>query len=305
MGRFCGTCDQSAFAAKTMRAAPYFLLVAITCFGCGDDDSSTNPSRHYTILANSFTTSVRFPEYSAVIKHGSPFGIISLEMNGQPGNFVHPELPIADWEWFRYDEDGLTNVEKHIKLIQPAWDTPAIAETAEYVEVTFSRPDVLLSGISLRVKYTLAAGGFDVLYEIENGTAEPLPLPYVMIGFPGFANQRWVSAVASSNEMRYVNEPFGNFWEEAQNSPFSEYTLLEEGPLLELARPLKALVAISAFGSTYVLQSSYTQNGSITDVRSAHVNKSAYLTSHLYINLNDIVPGMSASALIRYTLSRS
>ena len=162
-----------------------------------------------------------------------------------------------------------------------------------------------MSGIFLRVKYTFAADGFDVLYEIENGTASLLPQPYVMIGFPGFANQQWVSAVASSNEVRSVNEPFGNFWEEAQNSEFAEYTLLEEGPLRELTRPLKALVAISAFGSTYLLQSSYTQDGGIRDVRSAHVNKNAYLTSHLYINLNDIASGMSSSALIRYTLSRT
>ncbi len=264
-----------------------------------------DPARHLTVLANTFTTSVRFPEYSAVIKHGSPFGIVSLEMSGQPGNFVHPKLPLADWEWFRYDEDGPTNVKKQIKLIQPAWNIPTIAESSEQVEVTFSRPDVLLPGISLKVKYTFAAAGFDVLYEIENGTAAPLPQPYVMIGFPGFANQRWVSAVASSNEMRSVTEPFGNFWEEAQNSPLSEYTLIEEGPLRELSRPLKALVAISAFGSTYLLQSSYIHSGEIRDVRSAHVNKNSYLTSHLYINLNDIASGMSSSTLIRYTLTRT
>ena len=296
----------SVDGARITKLAPFLCIFSTLLLGCDDNRSPyASQSNAYTTSVNAHTTSVRFPEYAAVIKHGNPFGIISLEMTGQPENFVHPDLPLADWEWFRYDIDGPSNVEKHIKLIEPAWGPPTIAGTAEQVRVAFSRRDVLLRGITLRTKYTFAGTGFDVEYVIENDTADLLPEPYVMVGFPGFSNQKWISAVALNSSMRFVNEAFGNFWEEAQNSPYTEYTLLEKGPIQSLDRPMKGLVAITAFGSTYLLQSSFSSGDNVRNVRSAHVNKHAYLTSHLYVNLEDIGPGESSSVMVHYSVSRS
>ena len=49
---------------------------------------------------------VTLPDYTIEVSHGSPFGITSFRLTGQPVDFVEAQLPLADWEWFWFGAPG-------------------------------------------------------------------------------------------------------------------------------------------------------------------------------------------------------
>jgi len=260
----------------------------------------------YSLTLARNTTTLTFPSYDVIVRHGKPFGIVSLNMGDQPGDFAHWDFPLADWEWFWYDEDGSMNDDKRTKLLETAWSEPEIEQSADSVQLLFKKTNVLLPGLNLEVNYSFEIDGtFSASYTIENKTGSVLPKPYSMIGFPGFSNHRWVSAVATSVEPRFSKEPFVNFWEEADADGREEYTLLRQEFDDTIAQQLKGLVAISAFDSWYVLQATFLSTDQIAKVSSAHVNKPGYLTSHLYVFLKDLPDGNSQTLRVFYRLSRN
>jgi len=164
---------------------------------------------------------------------------------------------------------------------------------------------VVLQGIDLSVDVTFRpAGSFSVTYGIANQRPESLHMPYVMVGLPGFSNHRWISAVATTLEPRTCLSPFTSFWQEAMAVDRKEYTLLRDDALLVPQEELKGVTAMSTFGTTYLLSARYRLSGVEARAYSAHVNKPGYLTSHLYILLNDMAPYDSVSLPVHYQLSR-
>ena len=248
-----------------------FALAAIG--GCGDESKSlTTSTDAYTLIEHDGSTLISFLEYEVDISHGEPFGIVSLQMAGQPGNFAHWDWPLADWEWFWYDVDGQDNTEKRAKLLDVSWSTPIIDATDDAVLVTFRKSDVVLPNIDLEVRYRFDADRtFSATYIITNNRSELLPGPYSMIGFPGFSNHKWVNGVSSRVEARFPDLGFTSFWEEAQAGNRSEYTLTRDSDE-SATQPLKGLVAIEAFGKTYTLQAEYRHSDDVAEVFSAHVN---------------------------------
>lgn len=282
------------------------LLVASLTVACGGDSRPATPSEAvYRLRLHDTHASVEFPGYRAVVQYGDPFGIVTLEMAAQPGTFAHWHLPLADWEWFWYDEDGRDTPQKRAKLIDPIWSGPAVYESADSLKLVFHRQDVVLPGIDLTVDYTFRAGGsFSATYSIANQRPATLHMPYAMIGFPGFSNHKWVSAVATAQESRESQTPYSNFWQEAAALGHKEYTLLRDDGDGGPAHTFKGLIAMSTFDATYILEATYQVSGVEASVRSAHVNKPGYLTSHLYMLLKDMAPNDSVSIPVHYQLSR-
>ena len=227
-------------------------------------------------------TEVTFPRYQTVVRHGNPFGIVSLSMEGQHADFSHPDLPLADWEWFWYGEDGQVNNQKRIKVFDTDWPDPKIENYDEATDLLFEKTDVLIIGLDLQVRYNFGMiDTFSVSYTIKNNTGELLPKPYMMVGFPGFSDHKWISSVSTSAEMRIPKQPFTNFWQEAVADGREEYTLLREDLDGATAKQLTGAIGTTALEGSYILKSTFSSTDHVAAVSAAHVNKARYLTSHL------------------------
>jgi hypothetical protein len=245
---------------------------------------------------------VTFPDYTIEVSHGSPFGITSLQLTRQFVNFADAQLPLADWEWFWFGVPGRGRPDRSIKLLQAEWGLPLIEQREDLVSLTYRRSDVLLEGVAVEVVFLLSAlrSQFDVTYTIDNQSDRILPAPYVMVGFPGFANHRWVSAVASAHEERQT--AYSSFWVEARELSLQDYLLLRHDVAPEPGREqeLKGEVVISQGSRVFTLSSSFLSQGEELAVYSAHTNKDHYLTSHLYLTNRDLPSGSSRSMTIHY-----
>jgi hypothetical protein len=260
----------------------------------------------YSIRAHADSTVIWFPDYRLVIKNGNPFGIVDLRLTGQPVNPVHWSWPVADWEWFWYDDPRAKNGRAAAKLIDPPWAPPAIERMADQVVLRFQRPNVLQRGIELQVTYYLRADRpeFDIEYAIINGTDQHLDEPYVMLGFPGFTNHYWISRVADAHQVRPAHGTHPNFIAESLADGREEYLLLRHD--LDPAhwrRTLRGAVSFAVASRTYTLTSTFVPGAMLEHVYSAHTNKPWYLTSHLYVFLRDLRPGQQHRLTIHYSLS--
>ena len=61
---------------------------------------------------------------------------------------------------------------------------------------------------------------------------------------------------------------------------------------------LRGSVTVAEHGKQYTLTSTFTPDGTIKHVYSAHTNKRLYLTSHLYVFFQDIPAGQSRSVVV-------
>lgn len=288
------------------------VVLLVVFGGCGDGGSAHDPVSSqgtYTLQESSQGVTASFSDYAISVQYGQPFGITSLHLKGQPWDFVHPALPVGDWEWFWFDEEGRTDNPAAVKLLQPDWDIPLIEQNQDGVHLKFSRADAIRPGIGLEVNYRLSAvePALDIEYSVHNASGISLKNPYVMVGFPGFTDHKWISSVATARELRLPLPPYANFSEEAVAEGKAEYTLLRDDVDLSQTphRTLKGIVGIAAFGSTYLLQASYAIDADLRQIYSAHTNKPGYLTSHLYVFLKDLADGESSAIIVHYDLSKS
>ncbi len=299
--------SQTGYTDVGLKSLTTYSYTVIAFDGKGNSSRSaaavqvTTDGSTYSVNFRTNATSVVFPGYEATLQYGSPFGLISLRAVGQPGDFSHRRLPLADWEWFWYGEDGRVNEEKRIKLLDPLWAVPRIDESADSLSLLFDRHDVLLPGLNLYVRYTFRLDRrFTVIYGVINHTEGTVEKPYMMVGFPGFMNHKWVTAVATSLEPRYVTEPFGSFWEEAI-ADSTDVTLLSDGN--HSSGRFEGIAMTSGFGRSFILHTTYVSTAVVDSVYSAHVNKAAYLTSHLYVLMRDLPPGSHAEVRVDYALA--
>lgn len=282
------------------------LLWSLTLLGCGADPSAPSapaPVLPYTLEEKAGGVSCSFPDYRVALQYGAPFGIVSLRLKGQPWDFVHPQLPAGDWEWFWFQEKGRADTAK-VKLLQPQWDAPQIQAGPEEVILRFRRTEVLQPGITLQLEYRLRAAepAFTIEYTIDNGSDLTLISPYVMVGFPGFTDHAWINTVANARSLRQPQPPYANFLEEAKAKGLAEYALLRDDNALAENRSLRGIVGISALGTTYLLEASHTPGPDLRQIFSAHVNKPGYLTSHLYVSMEDLAPSARRSFAVQYEL---
>jgi len=265
------------------------------------------PPAYYSFASTPKTTSVWLTQYHIAIHNTPPFGIASLRLQGQPVDFAHPELPLGDWEWFWFVEPGQPQGRAAIKLLEADWDPPQVERRADEVVVRFRRPDTLRRGVELEVAYRLDARrpGFAVEYKITNSSNRFLANPYAMVGFPGFANQQWVVAVAHALSARTPAAPFANFRDEALGLGKADYLLLRQD--LDLSGQeegtLSSKVSLRRAGRTYTVETILMSTSGLSHVYMAHTNKPRYLTSHLYAFLRSMAPGQSRSVAVRYLLS--
>lgn len=281
-------------------------LCGLLLAGCGADrpaPSAPAPALPYTLEESARGVTCSFPDYHLALQYGDPFGIVSLRLKGQPWDFVHPQLPAGDWEWFWFQEEGRADTTS-IKLLQPQWDAPEIQTSPEEVVLRFRRAEVLKPGITLQLEYRLRAAepAFTVEYSIDNGSAFTLKNPYVMVGFPGFTDHAWINTVANARSLRQPLPPYANFLEEAKAKGLAEFTLLRDDTAVAEGRPLKGIVGISALGATYLLEASHTPGPDLRRIFSAHVDKPGYLTSHLYVSMEDLAPGAHHAIAVQYEL---
>ncbi|MCC7261732.1 MAG: hypothetical protein IT369_04325 [Candidatus Latescibacteria bacterium] len=284
------------------------LFLMLFALSCGEDRPAPNtpaPNLPYTVEESADGVTCTFPDYHIALQYGEPFGIVSLRLKGQPWDFVHPQLPAGDWEWFWFQEEGRTDTAK-VKLLQPRWDAPQIETSPEEVVLRFRRAEVLRPGITLRVEYHLRAAEPALVaeYSIDNGSSLTLKNPYVMVGFPGFTDHAWINTVANPRSLRQPLPPYTNFLDEAKAKGLAEYPLLRDDTALAEGRQLKGMVGISVLGTTYLLEATHLPTPGLRQIFSAHVNKPGYLTSHLYVSMADLAPGASRSLAVQYELIR-
>jgi len=263
-------------------------------------DEPTEP--RYAVRLTGEAVYVTLPDYTIEVSHGSPFGITSFRLTGQPVDFVEAQLPLADWEWFWFGAPGPGRANRSIKLLQEEWGIPQIEQREDLVVLTYRRGDVLRPGIAVEVVFRLSALGslFDVTYTIDNQSNRTLRAPYVMVGFPGFANHRWVSEVATAMEQRQTS--YTSFLIEARELNKQEYLLLRHDvtPAPGKRESLRGGVTITAGRRTFTLSSSFLSVGDEVAAYSAHTNKDRYLTSHLYVTAGDIPSGGRRSLTVDY-----
>ena len=256
-----------------------------------------------TVVLNRGEARITFPDYAIVVSHGNPFGITSLKLTEQPVDFANGELPLADWEWFWY-EDPQLKARSSVKLLQADWGFPRVEESDEAVVLSYRRFDDLRKGIELEVVFRLSAARpqFDVTYTIRNNSESSLTAPYVMLGFPGFANHRWVSGVANAEADRKPRIPSYSFLTEALGQDREEYLLLRHDVRPEPGEieSLRGDVAMTFAGQVYTLSSFFLSMGQDARLYSAHTNKPRYLTSHLYVTTRDIAVGASRTLTVLY-----
>lgn len=256
----------------------------------------------YSVRTNRQQLILSMPDYTVRIRHGTPFGISSLRRRTQHTDFAHPDLPLADWEWLRF-ESAVLGRRQH-KLLEMDWGAPDVDELPDRLEVVYRLP-VSRIGIEAEVRFCFLAQGssFHVTYSVVNGSRWPMSELYVMLGLPGFTNHGYVTAVASAREQRFPVWPFGAFLAEAQAREMSEYQLLRHDARAGVSEGLKGSVRLLDGDDEYRLSSYYLSDPSLRRAYSAHTNKPRYLTSHLYLTLGDLKPMQRRSVTIHHVLS--
>ena len=264
-----------------------------------DETVETTP----TVGTGNGSLTVVFPDYLAKVQFGFPFGIMLLETLTQPRGFTHPEFPIADWEWFWFGEDSRAA----LKLIQPGWPPPVVAEEADSVVISFSRNVSLgTTDFQLGVDYVFhRSATIDVVYRVGNKSDGVVRKPFVMVGFPGFSSPESVNQIANGIEIRSPVSPFLNFRQEILDTGREEATLLWYDWNADTPETLTSVITLFAFGGVYELEASYTPDEDISALSSGHVLKPAYLTSHLYVLLQDIPAKTERRLKVHYKLHDS
>ena len=259
--------------------------------------------KNVSVKTENQRTILSFPDYTLAVQYGEPVGIVSLKLTDQQTDFVHRNLPLGDWEWFKIDLNGR---QKWLKLIMPEWSSPVLKTSGDPVVLRFVRENSIAPGISLGVEYNLNRDRpeFDIHYSISNSSGETLRRPYVMIGFPGFSNYEQVSSVETALETRVTASPYTNFRDEAIAVNRAEYLLLRHNvsPRSGSLEVLKGVVSIKEASRIFTLESSFVPDKTYSQVYSAHVNKPAYLTCHIYAFLTDIPNGEERRITIHYTV---
>ncbi|MBT4096257.1 MAG: hypothetical protein HOC05_02355 [Gemmatimonadetes bacterium] len=280
--------------------SPSVLLLAMLLFACGDQ--ATAPESQVGVVTSDGLTQVETDQFSVAISSGQPFGVVSLRMRDQPGDFAHWEFPLGDWEWLWFgDADTVRS-----KLIDPVWNGPKVSRTDTSVVLAYSRKSVILDGLDLAVTYTFGHGpDFDIEYAIKNGSGTTIAAPYSMLGFPGFSNHRWIDFVATNLEPRSAPDSLQSYWEDAVARQVPEYTLLRDDVSFAHAGLLSSVVAYAVLGEAYLLSSELVDHRMISTAFSAHVNKPGYLTSHIYVTYEDLVSIPSCRCSITHAIGRN
>lgn len=260
----------------------------------------------YTAASSRRITTLQFLTHRIAVQNGRPFGIVSLRLSGQPVDFVHPTLPMGDWEWFWFERPDFPGERVAAKLVQTEWNAPEIDRRADQVVLRFGQRDIFLEGIYLDVTYRLRADRpeFAIEYEVHNHSVDRLEKPYAMLGFPGFSDHRWISQVATGTGVRPVKPPFFNFQAEARAEGRAVYLLLRQDMNPRASdRELRNALSVQIGPKTYTLTVNYIAGQGLEWVYSAHANKLRYLTSHLYAFLTGMAPGESRSLTVHYKLT--
>lgn len=262
---------------------------------------------YYALSSTPQTTVVSLTWYTLVVRNRKPFGISSLRLAGQPVDFVHPDLPLGDWEWFRFSDAAQPQGQAKIKLLEETWQAPEVERRAEEVTLRFRRQDVLRRGVQVEVAYHLDARRpeFTVEYTIHNNSDQFLISPYMMVGFPGFANQQWVEEVSTAERVRRPTRPFADFLAEARARKLADYLLLRQDwdPQTQTPDALRGAVVLRGGNKEYTLTTTLTSASGLKGAYIAHTNKPRYLTSHLYAFLQSIRQEQSRSIVVHYVLS--
>ena len=244
----------------------------------------------YHILRDGPRIRIFLPAYTIAIQGASPFGIVSLKLNGQSPDFAHAELPLGDWEWFWYRQAGTNDRWLVAKLLQEDWGEPEIVEESDRILLRYQRKNTTEEGADLSVTYRLPLVGsrFGIDYAVVNGTQRRFEKPYIMVGFPGFSNQGFIEEVGDAVATRPVNPPHTSFQQEATHQSRPEILLLRHDvdPAAANSGSLKGTVKLRYGTSTYRLTTTFTPDPKTFWVYSAHTNKPFYLTSHLYTFLS-------------------
>lgn len=288
----------------TPRLCTLRLLLLLTLAACGADDVVRVDSADLRLTRGRAGITVVAPQFLLKLQQGSPFGVVLLESAAQPQSFVHPELPLADWEWLWVHEDGETSPGKRIKLIEPSWPDPEVTQTEEGFHVVFTRQTSLAGAdLALSVSYDITSQGFEVEYGVRNLARETVPVPYMMVGFPGFTYPRRVNRVALDDAERSPRDPLANFHQEIVEDGRAEKTLLERN--WEEADSLRSRVTMLAYGERYAVEVSSLPGPDVVAATTRHVIKPAYLTSHLYVTYADLPPDESRRIRVRYRVTDS
>lgn len=284
--------------------AGWVLIVGLV--GCGSDKELGPAPEPVT------RTVFSFPAYSLAISHGHPFGIVSLKLADQRADFAHRELPLGDWEWFWLNKPAEQTAPEdtfRVKLIDPEWPPPVVEQQGERTVVRFSREDVLNPGITLEVEFSLddEQPEFDLHYTIHNRSKGALSAPYVMVGLPGFSNHGRIWAVGNGLQIRLPLAPYDNFLEEAIASGKSDYLLMRRDASAPSsgAEALSGSISIAECGRRFTLTAAHRLEGGFTHAYAAHTNRPDYLTSHLYLYLEDIPAGGSRKISVHYSLAEA
>ena len=262
----------------------------------------------YHIVRDGARIRIFLPAYTIAIQGASPFGIVSLKLNGQAPDFAHAELPLGDWEWFWYRQAGTSDQWLAAKLLQEDWGEPEIVEESDRILLRYHRTNTTETGADLAVTYRLPIVGsrFGIDYTIVNGTQSELEEPYIMVGFPGFSNQGFIEEVADAVATRPVNPPHTSFQQEANHQSAPEILLLRHDvdPAAANSGSLEGTVKLRYGTSTFRLTTTFTPDPATVWVYSAHTNKPLYLTSHLYAFLNNLESGVRTQLGVEYELAR-
>lgn len=290
-------------AAKLAAGASWLLFAACDA---GAPTSHSGPAALTLGLGRSWL-SLGFGAYEAKIAYRRPFGITQLKTAGQPFNFAHKRLPIADWEWFWFGEGGGTDAATRVKLLQGGWPAPTITGEPRHTVVSFVRNiDLQGKSIDLAVDYIFYANAtIEALYHIRNNSSATLTNPYGMIGFPGFSDPRKIARVQIDGDVRAPLPPFSTFAEEFGQSAAAEKKLLwRQLPRGELA-PLVSKMTFATPAGQWQLTATCAPDGQITSIAAGHIVKKAYMTSHLYVTFSDILGGESRTLKVVYSMSSS
>ncbi len=262
----------------------------------------------YHIVRDGPRIRIFMPAYTIAIQRASPFGIVSLKLNGQTPDFAHPELPLGDWEWFWYRQAGTEDQWLAAKLLQEEWGEPEIVEESDRILLRYQRKNTTEEGADLAVTYRLPLVGsrFGIDYAVVNRTQSWFEEPYIMVGFPGFSNQGFVEEVADAAATRPATPPHTNFQQEANQQSGPEILLLRHDvdPVAANSGSLEGTVRLRFGTSTYRLTTTFTPDAQTVWVYSAHTNKPLYLTSHLYAFLQTLESGVGTQLAVEYELVR-
>jgi len=246
------------------------------------------------------STLLEFPSYLVEIRHTDPFGITQLRLQDDTRlNLADGTLPLADWEWLWWTRLGQT---QRRKLLQTDWGKPFIEAGEDWIRLHFTRHmkdhDIIVN-VDMDFYDNLR---FGVTYQVTNVGTQAVLAPYVMLGFPGFGNQRQTSLLG--NDHMLIRMRPGDLADHARNLPVEQILLkqaTEDGTHTQQRIPLRSIVH---FGDEHVrLVGTFTPPPAAVHVEAAHVNKRDYLTSHLYVWLDEIPPNQSVDLLVEYEVA--